>query len=119
MARRDQHLGIGENRRVDADDVISLLHVRPPPGVLHVAQHVHAEWPVVVRRPEPAVNLRRREDEAATFAQVHHRLEERFALLCRALIGGALLGAAYLRYPRALLGARLSGAHRSTSSTGR
>ena len=62
---------------VEADDVVAQLHHRPPPRVLHVAQHQHAEGPVVVGGPEAAVDLGGREHEAAPLAQVDDLVEQR------------------------------------------
>ena len=62
---------------VEADDVVAQLHHRPPPGVLHVAEHQHAEGPVVVGGPEAAVDLGAREHEAAALAQVDDLVEQR------------------------------------------
>ena len=53
------------------------LHHRAPPGVLHVAQQQHADRAVVVGRPEPAVDLGRREHEAPALAQVDDLVEQR------------------------------------------
>src|SRR5205085_6408611 len=64
------HSGRHEDGGVKADDVVAQLHHRPPPGVHHVALQQHAQRPVVIRRPEPAVDIARREDEAAPLAQV-------------------------------------------------
>ena len=50
-----------EDRRVDQHDVVALLHHRPHPGVLHVAQQQRAERAVVVRAAEAAVDLGRRD----------------------------------------------------------
>ena len=60
---------------VEADHVVAQLHHRAPPGVLDVAEQQHAEGAVVVGRPEPAVDLRRREHEAAPLAEVDDLVE--------------------------------------------
>ncbi len=64
-----------EDRGVDEHDVVALLHHRPHPGVLHVAQHQRAERAVVVSRAESAVDLGRRENEAPSLAQVDDLIE--------------------------------------------
>ncbi len=76
VAGRPPDRGWGEDRRVEADDVVAELHHRPPPGVLHVAQEVDAERPVVVGGAEAAVDLRGGEDEAAPLAEVDDLLHE-------------------------------------------
>ena len=77
VAGRLPHRRRAEDRRVEADDVVAQLHHRPPPGVLHVAEHQHAEGPVVVGGPEAAVDLGAREHEAAALAQVDDLVEQR------------------------------------------
>ena len=77
VAGRLPHRRRAEDRRVEADDVVAQLHHRPPPGVLHVAEHQHAERPVVVGGPEAAVDLGAREHEAAALAQVDDLVEQR------------------------------------------
>ena len=62
---------------VEAHDVVAQLHHRPPPGVLDVAEHQHAEGPVVVGGPEAAVDLGAREHEATALAQVDDLVEQR------------------------------------------
>ena len=76
MSRRHPDLGVGEDRGVHADDVVTLLDHRAPPRVLDVAQHVGAEGAVVVSGADTAVDLGRRENEPAPLAQVDHRLEQ-------------------------------------------
>ena len=70
MPARLPHPGRHQDGGVEADDVVALLHHRPPPGLHHVALEQHAERPVVVGRPEPAVDLARREHEAPPLGQV-------------------------------------------------
>ena len=74
--------GLPDRRRrqdggVEADHVVAQLHHRAPPGVLDVAQQQHADGPVVVGRAEAAVDLRRREHEAAALREVDDLVEER------------------------------------------
>ena len=64
-----------EDGGVDEHDVVALLHHRPDPRVLDVAQHQRAERPVVVGAAEAAVDLRRRVHEPAALAQVDDLLE--------------------------------------------
>ena len=72
-----QICGRAEDGGVDEHDVVALLHHRPDPRVLDVAQHQRAERPVVVGAAEPAVDLRRRVHEAAALAQVDDLVEVR------------------------------------------
>ena len=55
---------------------VPALHHGLPPGVLHVAQQVDPEGPVVVGGAEAAVDLRRLEDEAPPLAQADHLLHQ-------------------------------------------
>ena len=61
----------GQDGGVEADDFVAELDHRPPPGVFDIAQHEHAEGPVVVGGAETPVDLGRREHEAALLAQPH------------------------------------------------
>jgi hypothetical protein len=63
------HARVLEDRGVQGDDVVALGDHRPPPLVLHVGLQQDAVVAVVVGRPEAAVDLRRREDEAAPLGQ--------------------------------------------------
>ena len=58
-------LRVEDDRRVEREDVVALLHHRLQPGVLDVLLQEDAVVAVVVGGAEPAVDLRRREDEAA------------------------------------------------------
>ncbi len=74
-----------------------------PPRVLDVALHEDAERPVVPRRPEAAVDVARREDEATSLAEVDDALHE--VGLChetfdRTRAGPSLLGARRVRATR-------------------
>jgi len=69
MARRLPYARVEDDRRVERDDVVPLLHHRVEPGRADVVLHQHAVVAVVVRRAETAVDLGRREDEAASAAQ--------------------------------------------------
>jgi hypothetical protein len=62
-------LRVLDDRRVESDDVVALLKHRPPPLVLDVVLEQDAVVPVVVGVCEPAVDLRRREDESAPLAE--------------------------------------------------
>ncbi len=75
VAARLPHRRRAEDRRVDEDDVVALLDHRPHPGVAHVAQHQRAERAVVVGAAEAAVDLRRREHEAAPLGEVDDLVE--------------------------------------------
>ena len=68
VARRLPDLRVEDDRGVERDDVVALLHHRLEPARLDVLLEEHAVVAVVVRRAEPAVDLRRREDEAAPAA---------------------------------------------------
>jgi hypothetical protein len=57
---------VEDDRGVECDDVFSLLHHRLEPQRADVVLHQHAVVTVVVGRAEAAVDLRRREDEAAS-----------------------------------------------------
>ena len=63
------HAGMEDHGRVERDDVLPLAHHRVEPQALHVLLEQDAVVTVVVRRAEPAVDLRRREDEAAPAAE--------------------------------------------------
>jgi hypothetical protein len=69
VARRLPGLGVHEDRGVEGDDVVALLHDRPPPLVLDVGLEQDAVVPVVVGRRQAAVDLGRLEDEAAPLAE--------------------------------------------------
>jgi hypothetical protein len=63
------HARVLEDRRVQRDDVVAVLEHRAPPLRLHVALQQHAVVAVVVRRPDPAIDLRGGEHEAPALAQ--------------------------------------------------
>ena len=65
VAGRLPDLRVEDDRRVQRDDVVALAHHRLEPACLDVVLQQDAVVPVVVRRAETAVDLRRREDEAA------------------------------------------------------
>ena len=90
VARGLPDLRAGQDGGVEADDVVAQLDHRPPPGVLDVAQHEHAERPVVVGGAEPAVDLRRGEHEAALLAQPHDVVHARRHEIARVLAGSPL-----------------------------
>src|SRR5919201_305885 len=84
LARPAVHEGVGEafdvagglpdarmedDRRVERDDVVSLQHHRIEPRVADVVLQQDAVVAIVVRRAEPAVDLRRREDEPTPTAE--------------------------------------------------
>ncbi len=79
VARRLPDARVEDDRGVEGDDVVALLHHRAEPERADVVLREDAVVAVVVRRAEPAVDLGGREDEAATAAEgddrVHrHRL---------------------------------------------
>ena len=59
-----------EDRGVETDDVVAHLDHRTPPGVLDVALEQHAERPVVPGGTEPAVDVGRREHQAAPLREI-------------------------------------------------
>src|SRR6185503_18929362 len=65
VARRLPDLRVEDDRGVEGDDVVALLHHRLEPACLHVLLEEDAVVAVVVRRAEPTVDLRRRKDETA------------------------------------------------------
>jgi hypothetical protein len=69
VARGLPRARVHEDGGVEGDDVVALLHHRAPPLGLDVRLELYAVVPVVVGRGQPAVDLRRREDEAAALAQ--------------------------------------------------
>ena len=71
-----QMAGRRQDGGVEADHVVAQLHHRAPPGVLDVAQQQHADGPVVVGGAEAAVDLGRREHEAAALRQVDDLLHQ-------------------------------------------
>ena len=75
MAGRDPDLRAHEDPGVEPDDVVALLDHRPPPGALDVVLQLDAERPVVPDRVDAAVDLGRREDEAASLRERDDRLE--------------------------------------------
>ena len=60
---------VEDDRRVEGDDVVALLHHRLEPAGLDVLLEEDAVMAVVVRRAEAAVDLRRREHEPAPARQ--------------------------------------------------
>ena len=69
VTRRLPDPGVLDDRRVDRDDVVAIGEHRPPPLVLDVVLEQDAVVAVVVGRADAAVDLRRREDEAAALAE--------------------------------------------------
>ena len=94
VARRLPRARVLEDRRVERHDVVALADHRPPPLGLDVALEQDAVVAVVVGRAQPAVDLRRLEDEPAALAQ-------RDDLVERDVVGGlrALLRASGLHAP--------------------
>ena len=75
MARRDPDLRVHEDAGVEPDDVLALLDHRPPPRPLDVVLQLDAERAVVPDRVDPAVDLARREHEAAPLRERDDRVE--------------------------------------------
>ena len=72
-----------ENSRVESLDIVVPVHHLPPPPLLDVALQLDAQWTIIVRSAETAVNIRRREDESAAlgkgndlFQKIHGRASE-------------------------------------------
>mmetsp|Transcript_24954 Transcript_24954/g.73290 ORF Transcript_24954/g.73290 Transcript_24954/m.73290 type:complete len:372 (+) Transcript_24954:604-1719(+) len=83
VARRLPRLGAGNDRRVEAHDVIAPVHHVLPPCALDVVTQLHPQWPEVEEACETRVNVRRRVDDATALAEgddvvhVHIRVHER------------------------------------------
>ena len=75
VAGRHPHLRVHEDAGVEPDDVVALLDHRPPPGALDVVLELDPERAVVPDRVDAAVDLARREDEAAPLRERHDRVE--------------------------------------------
>jgi hypothetical protein len=74
VTRRLPDARVEDDRGIEDDDVLALLHHRPQPDRAEVRFQQHAVVTVVVRRAEAAVDLRRREDEAAAPRERHDLL---------------------------------------------
>ncbi len=75
VAGGDPDLGVHEDARVEADDVVALLDHRPPPGALDVVLELDAQRPVVPDGVDATVDLGRGEDEAAALGERDDGLE--------------------------------------------
>ena len=75
VAGRHPDLRVHEDPGVEPDDVVALLDHRPPPGALDVVLELDAERAVVPDRVDAAVDLARREDEAAPLRERDDRVE--------------------------------------------
>src|SRR6266511_3949553 len=71
VPRRLPHARVENDRGVQGDDVVALLHHRLEPAGLDVVLREDAVVAVVVRRTEAAVDLRAGEDEAPPAAERH------------------------------------------------
>ena len=69
------HLRWAEDGGIDQYDIIALLNHGANPCVFHIAQQQRAEWAVVVRGSEAAVDLGRGVDESPAFAEVDDLFE--------------------------------------------
>ena len=81
VAGGDPDLGVEDDRRVEEDDVLALLHHRALPLGLHVLLEQDAVVAVVEGRAEAAVDVRARVDEAAAAAQRGDLLDRRRPLV--------------------------------------
>ena len=88
VARGDPHLGVHEDARVEADDVVALLDHRSPPGPLDVVLELDAQGPVVPHGVDAAVDLRGGIDEAAALGQRDDGVELLHAGAGIVLLGG-------------------------------
>ena len=68
-------LGGEDDRGVEADDVVALLHHVPPPLALDVVLQLHAERSVVPRGTQTTVDVTGRVDESTSLAQVDNGIE--------------------------------------------
>jgi hypothetical protein len=68
-------LGGQDDRGVEADDVVALLHHVPPPLALDVVLQLHAERSVVPRGSQTTVDVTGRVDESTSLAQVDNGIE--------------------------------------------
>ena len=68
-------LGRAQNRRIDENDIISLLNHGANPRVFHISQQQRPERAVVVGRPKSAVDLCRRVNKTASLTQVDNLVE--------------------------------------------
>ena len=75
VARDFPHPSRQDDRGVESDDVVSALHHELPPLALDVFLQLHAEGPIVPRRPLTAVNLTRLENEPAALCQRNDGVE--------------------------------------------
>ena len=83
--------GVEDDRRVERDDVLALLHHRLEPAGAQVGLQQYAVVPVVVGRAEAAVDLRAREDEPAPACQRHDLVHRHGVCSCH---GGRTLAPA-------------------------
>ncbi len=58
-----------QDASVETNDIVALLDDAAPPGTLHIVLQLHAERAVIPDGVDPAVDLRAREDEAATLCE--------------------------------------------------
>ena len=68
---RFPHAGMHDDRRVEPDHVVAAGHHGTPPGVLHVAFELDAEWAIVETRTEATVDLAPRKHESPAFTEIH------------------------------------------------
>lgn len=79
MSGSHPHRGGQDHRGVHADHIAARDHHRAPPLPLDVVFQSHSEWAVIPRRSRTAIDLPRREHEATTLRQGHHRIEFGFS----------------------------------------
>jgi hypothetical protein len=58
MARVLPNQPIENDRRVDALDIVALVDEPPPPGLLDVVAELDAEWTIIPRATQTAINFR-------------------------------------------------------------
>ena len=74
VARGGEDGLVGQDRAIEADDVLPFLHVPAPPVFLEIALHLHAKRTVVPASIEAAVEFGRLIDEAPSLAERHDLL---------------------------------------------
>ena len=92
MARRLPDRRVHDDAGIEADDVLALAGHRLPPGFAEVALQFGAQRAVIPKTVDPAVDLRRLENEAPVFAETRDFLHQGrfFGRLGHGVIGFAV-----------------------------
>ena len=69
VARRDPHLGMHQDARVETDDVVAQLDHLAPPGTLDIVLELDAERAIVPNSVYPAIDLGAGEDKTAPLGE--------------------------------------------------